>query len=190
LADGLAWRAALLHHARVGERPPALWRLAAASFIDAAPVYAMIAYPVLRAAEPAPGPVGEADAELATSSARPRDGLRNGELLRRLRRRLLAYGWLELALICTFGRTQGMALVGLKLVRSGGGPIGITGAFVRAFGRNHLIRALVTPLRGMGPYAQGGASIALELANAAAALVDPEHRTLWNRLEGTRVVEA
>ncbi len=55
-------------------------------------------------------------------------------------------------------------------------------------GPNYVIRALTTPLRGVGPTAHRGAMIALEAANAAAALLDAEHRTLWNRLAGTRVV--
>lgn len=130
--------------ARVSEWTPALWRLAAASLIDEAPGFALTLVPVFRAlsaADPLPGAADEPDAEQGTFRARA------PEVARRAGPHLLAYGWLQLALISTFGRTPGMALVGLKLVRSGGASIGITGAFARAFGPNYLIRALTTPLR-------------------------------------------
>lgn len=171
----------------MSERPRVLSRLAAASLIDVAPDYALTLVPVYRAfiaVDPAPSTADEPDAgEEALRASAP-------DVVRQARRGSLAYRWLEVALICTFGRTPGMALVGVKVVRSGGAPVGITGAYARVFGSNYLIRALTTPLRGVGPTALGGAMIALEAANAAAALLDPEHRTLWNRLAGTRVVRA
>lgn len=175
----------------VTEPPPALWRLAAASLIDAAPDFAVTLLPVYRmlnAAGPVLGTADEPDAEEEAFRVRALDGSRGAQAVRQARRGSLAYRWLKVAMICTFGRTQGMALFGLKVVRSGGASIGISGAFARAFGPNYLIRALTTPLRGAGPTAHGGALIALEAANAAVALLDPEHRTLSNRLARTRVV--
>lgn len=83
-----------------------------------------------------------------------------------------------------------MALVGLKVVNSNGSPLGVTAASARVFGLNHLIVALTTPLRAMGPIAQGGTMFALGVSNAAVAVVNPEHRTLWNRLARTAVVRA
>ena len=141
-------------------------------------------YRVWRAVHPAPGTAGEPNAEQAAVRARA------PQAARQARRGSLAYRWLEVALVCTFGRTHGMALLGLKVVRSGGAAVGITGAYARAFGPNYLIRTLTTPLRGVGTTAYGGAMIALDAVNAAAALLDPAHRTLWNRLARTRVVRA
>lgn len=106
------------------------------------------AYRAFGAADPVPGTADEADAEQEAFRARAH------QVIRQARRGSAAYGWLEVALIRAFGRTHGMALVGLKVVRSGGASIGITGAFARAFGPTYLIRALTTPLRGVGPSAR------------------------------------
>jgi uncharacterized RDD family membrane protein YckC len=112
------------------------------------------------------------------------------EAIRRLRRRVVPYGWLEVALISSFGQTPGMALLGLKLIRADGAQVGVTGAFAHVFAPDHLIKALSTPLRDVGPLAEGSALLTLGISNAAAALADPTHRTLWNRLAATRVVRA
>ncbi len=183
----------MLHDGLVSDRPPALWRLAAAPVIDAAPGIALIIVGAARAlgeAGVASGAAGEPDGGQGAPGTSPLDRSRTAELARRLRYGLLAYDWLEVALICTLGQTPGMALVGLKVVRSDGAPLGATGAVVRVFGYDHLVRALTKPLRDLGPRVQGGAWIALALSNAAAAVSDPRHRTLWNRLTGTSVVRA
>ena len=108
----------------------------------------------------------------------------------RLQRRLVAYGWLKVALISSFGQTPGMALLELRLIRVDGGQVGATRAFAHVFGFDPLINTLCTPLRAVGPLAQGGALFALGISNSAAALADQAHRTLWNRLLATQVVRA
>jgi uncharacterized RDD family membrane protein YckC len=103
---------------------------------------------------------------------------------------LLAYNGLEVALLSAFGRTPGMTLFGLRLTRADGAPIGTTRAFVRVFGRDHLIRLIMTLLHSTAPKMRGSAALAPVITSAAAALADSEHRTVCDRVAGTRMVRA
>lgn len=202
----------------VSDRSPALWRLAGAAVIDAAPAVATVAVMVLRVRRSASPSAQLSRAELAERmasgyltydvvmaraiggasaqqrvrrSASPSAQLSPPELqlAKRIMFGVLAYDVaLAGAMAATGGRTPGTALLGLKLVRSDGTPIGIIAALVRRSGVARLCWPMLR--RARKPGTRSAAEGALATLNASSALIHPQRRTLNDLAAGTRVVRS
>lgn len=138
------------------------------------------------------GAIGGADAQQRVKrSASPSVQLcqHEVELAKRLMFGFLAYDVaLAGAVVATGGRTPGTALLGLKVVRSDGTPIGIIPALVRTAKLTRLCWPMLR--RATKPSTRSAAEGALATLSATSALIHPKRRTLIDLLAGTRVLRA
>ncbi len=134
----------------VANRSATVWQLAAAALIDATPELAagaVAAIIVKNGSESANERTGDPHRKQQQALADHGTAQGSHTFPNRIWLCILAYNLARAgALIATEGRTPGTALLGMKVVRSDGAPVGIASAFVRISGLSWLVSPLLRPL--------------------------------------------